>query len=100
MSQHPTKPVEFGQIVAEAIEECALAAGAYDLEGEELILLCETFFLRRFRPLFVYVAQWIAEESGVTSFSGSEKDTKRILREMALVAATKAVRSRSQRGVS
>jgi hypothetical protein len=94
----PAKPAEFQQIVAEAMEECVLAAGATDLEGDELILSCETTFLRIFRPAFIYVAQWIAEESGVP-FDGPET-AKKILREMANVAAGRVGRGRPRRGVS
>jgi hypothetical protein len=91
----PTKPPEFRQMIAEAMEKCVSTIGATDLEGDALILLCETTFLRIFRPTFIYVAQWIAEDSGVP-FAGPDT-AKKILRDMAEVAAERTRQGRTRR---
>jgi hypothetical protein len=92
------EPAEFQHLVAEAMETCVLEAGATNLEGEDLLVLCETSFLRTFRPAFLFVAQRLARDSGVT-FEGPET-AKGILREMAQMAADRVIRGRPSRGVS
>lgn len=87
-----TKPDDFRQIVAEAIERCVREVGSTSVEDNALILLCETTLLRIFQSTFISVAQWVAEDAGMP-FNGPD-DAKMILREMAETVASRIKQGR------
>jgi hypothetical protein len=93
-------PYELGQIIAEVIEECALAGATTDLQGDDLVLLCETYIPKRFQPFqptgWITVADWLAVDAG--SPGRGPEEAKKTLRMVAERAAEKVARARQIKG--